>query len=61
MDDVERIASESQTFSDFIQKIQDLCLSNEYIKYPIVQNLIARMLQFLMKERGLATWRIEPG
>jgi hypothetical protein len=54
MEDVESIAAKSQTFSEFIQEIQNLCLSNEYIKYPVVQNLIARMLQFLTKERALA-------
>jgi len=53
MEDVESIAAKSQTFSEFIQEIQNLCLSNEYIKYPVVQNLIARMLQFLTKERAL--------
>lgn len=54
MEDVESIAAKSQTFSEFIQEIQNLCVSNEYIKYPVVQNLIARMLQFLTKERALA-------
>jgi hypothetical protein len=52
MDDVERIASESQTFRDFAQKLQDLCLNNEYSKFTIVNELVAKMLQFLTKTRG---------
>jgi hypothetical protein len=52
MDDVERIASESQTFSDFSEKLQDLCQINNYGKFPIVQNVITNMLQFLGKEKG---------
>jgi hypothetical protein len=54
MENVESIAAKTQTFSEFIQELQNLCLSNEYIKYPIVQNLIASMLQFLTKERALS-------
>ncbi len=55
MEDVEIIAAESQSFSEFIEKLQTICLTNEYIKYPVVQDLIARMLQFLTKERALSS------
>jgi len=54
MEDVEAIAAESQTFSEFIEKLQNLCDTNEYIKYPVVQDLLSRMLQFLTKERALS-------
>jgi len=54
MDSVESIATESQTFSEFIQKLRDLCFTNEYIKFPVVQELITKMLQFLTKDRGLS-------
>ena len=54
MNSVEAIAVESQTFSEFMQKLQDLCLSNEYIKFPIVQEFLGKMLQFLTKERALS-------
>jgi hypothetical protein len=54
MDDVEIIATTSQSFSEFIEKLQTLCLTNDYIKYPIVQDLVARMLDFLTKERAFS-------
>ena len=54
MDEVERIASESQTFRDFAEKLQDLCLNNEYRKFTIVREFISKMLQFLMKEKGFS-------
>ncbi len=54
MDDVEIIAADSQSFSEFIEKLQTLCLTNDYIQYPVVQNLVVRMLEFLTKERALS-------
>lgn len=54
MDGVEKIASESQTFSEFASKLRDLCLTNEYNKFPIIQELITKMLQFLTKEKALS-------
>jgi hypothetical protein len=54
MDEVERIASESQTFRDFAEKLQDICLSNDYGKFTIVREVISKMLQFLMKEKGFS-------
>jgi hypothetical protein len=52
MDDLERCASESQTFSDFIEKLQNLCLNNEYQNCTIVQEFLSKILPFLIKERG---------
>lgn len=54
MEDVECIAAEAHTFSEFIQELSDLCLRNDYIKFPVVQELVAKLLQFLTKERALA-------
>lgn len=54
MDEVEHIASESQTFRDFAEKLQNLCLNNEYGKFTIVREFISKILQFLMKEKGLS-------
>jgi hypothetical protein len=54
MEDVELIAAESQTFSEFIEKLQTICLTNDYIRYPVVQELVAKMLGFLTKERSLS-------
>jgi hypothetical protein len=55
MDDVETIAAESQTFSEFMEKLQTICLTNEYFKYPIVQEVMTKILQLLTKERALST------
>jgi hypothetical protein len=55
MEDVEIIASESQSFSEFIEKLQTLCLTNDYIRFPIVQDVVARLLEFLTKERALSS------
>ena len=54
MDEIERIASESQTSRDFAEKLQDLCLSNDYGKFTIVREFISKMIQFLIKERGVS-------
>ncbi len=55
MDDVERIASESQTFQDFTQKFQDLCMNTQYSRFPVVQELITKVLQFVTKKSGSFT------
>ncbi len=54
MDDVETIATNSQTFSEFMEKLQTICLTNDYFKYPVVQELMTRLLQSITKERALA-------
>jgi hypothetical protein len=54
MDEVEHIASESQTFHDFSEKLQDLCLNVDYGKFTIVREFISTILQFLIKERGVS-------
>jgi len=54
MTSVETIALESYTFSEFMQKFQDLCLSNEYNKFPIVQEFLSKMIQFLTKSKVLS-------
>jgi len=58
MDDVETIAAESQTFSEFMEKLQIICLTNEYFKYPIVQEFMTKILQLLTKERALSSSRL---
>jgi hypothetical protein len=54
MDEIERIASESQTSCDFIEHLQDLCLNVEYRNCTIVREFISKILQFLIKERGIS-------
>lgn len=52
MDDVERIASESQSFADFAKKLQDLLLNKEFRKFPIVNEILSKILQFLTKTQS---------
>ena len=52
MDDLECCASESQTFSDFVDNLQTLYLNNEYRNCTIVREFISKILQFLISERG---------
>jgi hypothetical protein len=54
MNETERIASESQTFHDFAEKLQDLCLRDDYRNFTIVREFISKILQFLMKEKGIS-------
>jgi len=53
MDDVEHIAAEADTFPEFVSQLQELCLKNEYIKFPVVRELASKIIQFLTKERAL--------
>ena len=53
MDEIEQIASESQTFNDFIENLQDCCMNTEYKNNTIVREIISKLLQFLLKERGV--------
>jgi hypothetical protein len=55
MDDVERIATESQTFQDFAVKFKDLCVNTQYSRFTVVQDLITKLLQFLMEKSGSYT------
>lgn len=54
MNGVETIAAESQTFSEFMQKLQDLCLSNDYNKFPIIQEFLSKMIQALTRDKALS-------
>lgn len=52
MDELECVASESKTYCDFVEKIQGLCLNNEYRNCTIIQEFILKILPFLINERG---------
>ncbi|MBN1860374.1 MAG: hypothetical protein JW840_02810 [Candidatus Thermoplasmatota archaeon] len=52
MNDVERIASESQSFTDFAQKLQNLLLTKNYGKFPIVHEIFSKIVQFLTKTQS---------
>jgi hypothetical protein len=53
MNEIECIAAESQTFSEFAQQLQDLCLHQQYGKYPIVQQLVSKLLQSITQQKGI--------
>ena len=53
MDEIEQIASESLTYNDFIENLQDCYINTEYNNNTIVQEIISKLLQFLIKERGV--------
>jgi hypothetical protein len=47
MNDVEQIASESHNSNEFYEKIKDLCLSNKYTSFPVVQECLNKVLSYL--------------
>jgi len=51
MNDVERIASESQNTHDFLTKILDLCMSNDYNNFPVIRDFINKIRCFLQKSQ----------
>lgn len=54
MDDVERIALESHSFGDFVQSVQNLCCTQDYGKYPVVREIVTKILQFFIKKQGVS-------
>ena len=52
MNDVECIASESQSFTDFTQKLQNLLFTKDYGKFPIVHEIFSKIVQFLTKTKS---------
>ncbi|KYK20464.1 hypothetical protein AYK25_04695 [Thermoplasmatales archaeon SM1-50] len=53
MDDAEHIASESQTFGDFIQRVRDLSLTKDYGSYPVIRELFTKILQVIFQNQGI--------
>jgi hypothetical protein len=49
MNNVEQIAAESQSPHEFFEKIQDLCLSNEYSSYPVVREFLNKVISSFVK------------
>lgn len=54
MDEVEQIASESQTFYDFAQKVQALSQKDENVRFPVIRDLITKILQGILRENALS-------
>jgi len=53
MNEIECYASESPTFDDFVEKLQELGLNTEYKNCTITQEFILKMIQFLLNKRGV--------
>lgn len=54
MIDVERIAVESNTFSEFVQKLRDLVFEKDYSKYAVINEMFSKILQYLVKSQGFS-------
>lgn len=61
MEKVEAIAAESTTFNAFAEKLQNLCLSTEFGKHPVIREIIVRILQNLLRERDFVIGGINVG
>lgn len=54
VDDVERIASESTSFSDFAQKLRNHFLDADYSSYPVVNEIYVKILQYLLSKKPVS-------
>lgn len=54
MIDVERIAVESNTFSEFVQKLRDIVFEKDYSKYAVINEMFSKILQYLVKTQGFS-------
>lgn len=54
MQDVERIAFESNTFSEFVQKLRDLVFEKDYSKYAVINEMFSKILQYLQKTQAFS-------
>ncbi len=54
MNDVERVALESSTFSEFIQKLRDIVFNTDYSKYAVINEVFSKILQYLVKTQGFS-------
>lgn len=54
MNEIEHIASESQNFNDFVQGVKELCERDEISRFPVINELVTKILQGILKENGLS-------
>jgi hypothetical protein len=54
IDDVERIASESISFSDFAQRLRNHLLDADYSSCPVVNEIYVKILQYLLSKKPLS-------
>lgn len=54
MQDVEQIAVESSTFSEFVQKFRNLVFDKDYSKYAVINEIFSKILQYLGRTQGFS-------
>ena len=52
MDAIENAAYNSQSMSEFLEKLNDLCESPDYNKLPLLRDLLHKILCYLMNHQG---------
>jgi hypothetical protein len=53
MNEVERSAGDSKSYTEFLQKLKDLCLNNNCDRFPIIRSLLHKIICYLMSQTGL--------
>ena len=53
MNEVERLAGNSKSYTEFLQKLKDLCNSNNSDKFPIIRWLFHKIVSYLISQTGL--------
>jgi hypothetical protein len=59
MDAVERAAFTSTTEQQFLEKLNVLCESPDYEKFPVIRDLLQKLLCYLMEHRGICIGGID--
>ena len=54
IDDVERIASESTSFSDLAQRLRNHLLDSDYSSCPIINEIYVKVLQYLLSKKPVS-------
>lgn len=59
MDAVERAAFTSTTEQQFLEKLNALCGSPDYERFPVIRDLLQKLLCYLMEHRGICIGGID--
>ena len=51
MEDIHYALAEATSFTDFLRKVIDICKQSEITRFPILSELIQKLLAFIMRER----------
>ncbi len=53
MNEVERLAGNSKSYTEFLQKLKDFCNNNNSDKFPIIRWLLHKIIYYLMSQTEL--------